>query len=945
MGWLRPLPVVFAALALAACRAAPYRVPPRPDPVVTALEIVTPAAELQAAHRVDVKLDLASDLTVEAVGVAFRLFPKVQYEVHDPNIVSWVLGSSAYDVTAPGGQFTAQLELPYDVPEGDYVVVTEIDPLDTIAERDEEDQLGAPVPIHVLVERRDQTRLMLDEPELDTPAFELSFVTTDTPPEPIGLTLVVGAEAAAPVEGAVLSACLRAPGGDCTSLPFDVWNGSAADGSFQRTLPLPAVVPGDPTSVHLDLRLAPALEASFAALERSVSTACVAGVDACVAQYGLRQPCTTECLGTPPPTAEHADWKALDACLLKCIPFTVEASLEAPGVTLYDPPGASPGRKVTADLQLAAPPPVTPLAPAVLSIRSLTEPIFRREGADFPQCDRNSIDLVADKGTCQEPVVWSVTQDPVWQGWPIGTIAGADTTAVYSPYVRMIDPPWGYMSCIPLASRDDGITKVHVRATACGQTAELVIAELNGPGASVSPKTADVLIGATGTLEFKALISSCTVSADTTWSIVEANDGSLGTIERTADPLTVNYRPPASLAAGAATATLRAYSASCDRFDDTATIHLGYAKSLAFEKSFDKSFGGSFFGAGVNLHGGASVDATGGHASAYAIVPVRVFGKEIELLSVKDDATVDPRKPDSSTFTHRMDAFEETVANVSCPGADICTGTAKLWSTDKCMPGGDPPVCRGTGYLKACKKTSDCAGLAGLSCRKGLCTKKCDEPSDCQNGLCEGVLGKGKFQQTFVIVVIPVTVEGSVCAEFGVDASLALLPAPDHNSFALKVGPYFEVNGYASAAIGYTGILAVGIRGEIVLLRNDLYAEAKADLTVVAFGPNCPLAGGCFRGKLTESLNDVLQGGSGLIYLFADYPTIRWCTWYPCFGTARAKKTLASWGPLFEQDWTCDSCDTAADCGVGVSCVDGECADGHRALVCRHQSYFMSVGP
>ncbi|MCM2333411.1 MAG: hypothetical protein NDI82_05630 [Anaeromyxobacteraceae bacterium] len=941
---LLPGCLLVLACAAAGCRDAK----PKPNPHIGTLTVLTPAAEVQSAHRLTVEVELLTDHAVEAVGVAYRAFPRADYDAHAPDIVSWVLGSSAHDAAVAGGRFIDELEVPADVPAGDYYLVPEVDPLRTIDESDEQDQLGAPVPFSVLDERRDQVRLVLSSAALDTPTFELSFVTTATPPEPLGLSLIVEAEAMAPVESVALSACLRPPGGDCSAMPLGIWDRSGGEPRYLDRLPLPALAPGDPTAVHLDLRLDPALEPALDAVAGAVAQACLASVPTCAMNHGLLESSVEECLAAVSPDPAHTDLAGLKACLLKLVPFMVEATAEVtdPAVVLWDPPVA-PGRSTSVRLQLLAPRPVTPVVPAPLVIRPLAAPMLAQHGGDVPRCSPASLDLVVDKGACPEPVSWTVRTLPGWTpAWPVGTVTATEFGATYTPYeMPLIDGAgqvWAYGSCAP-PDRSPGVNKLLVEATACGQSAALEVTEQNGGGAIVYPAEVEVTPGAPGTVEFRANFDDCLAAAvDTDWSLVDSGFGTaLGDLEPTGDRLVTRWRPPAGIAGGSATVTLRAHSAGCSLTSD-ATLRLSIPRTLAFEKSYVKWLGGDLFGAGVDLYGGAFVDAAGARASAHAIVPLTVFGADVRLFAATDAATVDPRAGGASAFHHNIDVFGYSVNRLDCPGDEACGGTWNPWSESKCVPEGKPPVCVGAAYARACKTTTDCAGLPGLSCKNKLCTKKCDEPSDCTGGACEGAIQPGPYKRTFVIVVVPVTVEGKVCAEVGIQAQLNLL-TPVPNQLGLQVGPYFEVSGYASAAIGYTGILAVGVRGELVLVRDDFSGGASATLEVVSGGQlGCVLPEGCIQGTLRESVGNVLQGGQGQVYLFADYPTLRWCGWYPCFGTARAKKTLAAWGPLFEVENRCDFCTAGADCPVGVACVDGECLDGGRGILCREQRYFMS---
>jgi hypothetical protein len=228
-----------------------------------------------------------------------------------------------------------------------------------------------------------------------------------------------------------------------------------------------------------------------------------------------------------------------------------------------------------------------------------------------------------------------------------------------------------------------------------------------------------------------------------------------------------------------------------------------------------------------------------------------------------------------------------------------------------------------------------------------MCTRKCDEPDDCPDGICGGSIPASPYKRVFVIVVVPVTVEGQLCADYGIDARFNLL-TPTPNVFSATLNPYFELGGYASAAVGVSGILALGVRGEIVLVRDDFLATVAAEVRLLPQGPSCPYAAGCIQGRLNESVENDLQGGKGKVFLFADYPTLKWCRWYPCIRTDRATKTLASWGSLFQVANYCNWCDSSAQCG-SATCVPAPggtghvCDDGYPGWLCREQHVFVSA--
>ncbi len=943
--WLRVLPVALSLLVHVGCSSDKPPARPLPNLRPTGVSVLTANQDVQVSHRLDVQVGIFSDTALQGVGVAFRLFPRAQYDAHDENIESWVLGSTAYDIPAGDKTFDAELQVPYDVPAGEYYVVPDVDPLDTIAESDETDQYGAKAPLVVRDDHKDQPRLMIHEATLDGPSFELSWAT-GVPPGPLGLTLLVGAEANpdAPVSNSEITACVRGPKTGWTGCsPLGIWDSA---GAHAPKLVVPELLPGDPTSVHVDLSFGPDLAAAFDALVDGVATACLADVDACVEPYGAQPACVRDCVA-PAVGNPAADPVALRACLLKCLPFTIEATIGKPDVVLYEPAGATPGRTATANLQLLAPRPVSPVVPPPLEIKPLADPVIGMScEQSFCICDPKTLEFVAERRECAEEVRWSVRLAPGYEG-SAGSILPADLFASYTP-----------QEC------SDGLPtrKVVVEANACGATASVVVT-IQGIDLSVAVQPAQVAVdaGAAGTVDFKALVVTNCPAPTHEWTL-EVDDAyrarftdeqgrtDIGSIERTG-AVTLRYRPPKWMRAGVpAPVNLRA-KAVCQvqggtlEAEDTATIDVGLAKALRYEKAYVKGFSSSLFAAGVDLYAGAVLDRDGGKADANAKVPVKVFGAGFNVLDVSNHASVDPRPSGVAHFLHKIDAFGFTVNTMTCPGDEFCTKEIQPWSDSKCIPSGPPPICMGDRYDKPCKKSAECTG--GLRCINKLCTKKCDAPDDCPDGVCLGSLAPGPYKKVFVIVIVPVTVEGKICADYGIQASIDLLGSEPHNQFSASFGPFFELGGYASAAVGYSGIFAFGVRGEIVLVRDDFTGKVAAAIDIVekdadlgTSGEHCPYDAGCILASLRESVENDLQGGKGKVFLFVDYPTLKWCRWYPCIRTARSTKTLASWGSVFEIASTCDWCRSDADCSAnphGGTCVDGTCRDGFPGLLCREQ--------
>jgi hypothetical protein len=100
---------------------------------------------------------------------------------------------------------------------------------------------------------------------------------------PLAIATVLASEGGdpdVPVPNAEVTACVRGPNTDCVALPLGIWDGAA--GRHLPNLVVPQLVPGEPTSVHLDLHFGEDLASVFQALLEQAAQACLANVQTCV---------------------------------------------------------------------------------------------------------------------------------------------------------------------------------------------------------------------------------------------------------------------------------------------------------------------------------------------------------------------------------------------------------------------------------------------------------------------------------------------------------------------------------------------------------------------------------------------------------------------------------------------------------------------------------------
>ncbi|MCB9871341.1 MAG: hypothetical protein H6836_03385 [Planctomycetes bacterium] len=122
----------------------------------------------------------------------------------------------------------------------------------------------------------------------------------------------------------------------------------------------------------------------------------------------------------------------------------------------------------------------------------------------------------------------------------------------------------------------------------------------------------------------------------------------------------------------------------------------------------------------------------------------------------------------------------------------------------------------------------------------------------------------------------------------------------DSGNMSLAGTPYAELSAHASAVV-YLGVVKGGVKGEMSLIRDDY--ENK-----VSFGEVILLNGGtAIRSTLRMTVTNTLTGPNGRLYLFADYPGVKWCSTFlgriPCgIQWHHAEKTLVKFQTFQKQD-------------------------------------------
>ena len=119
-------------------------------------------------------------------------------------------------------------------------------------------------------------------------------------------------------------------------------------------------------------------------------------------------------------------------------------------------------------------------------------------------------------------------------------------------------------------------------------------------------------------------------------------------------------------------------------------------------------------------------------------------------------------------------------------------------------------------------------------------------------------------------------------------------------------GPFARLEATATGAIGIP-ILKAGFGGTLTLIDEQFRVEVTTGLAFF-FDTVDGVSRTGFEGSLSMSVINTLEGPKGELFLFVDYPVVKWCTGllgnqFPCgLPTVRLKRTVAKFGSFVKQD-------------------------------------------
>ncbi len=246
-------------------------------------------SDTQAGYPVNMTVGISSVEDVTDVPVSFYLLNKgqadaaegndadvqasyhsiqtVQVETGQAEVEQYHWGSITFASLKAGNHpYHATMDVPEDVPAGEYYIIVHVDPANAIAEIDEgknnsvyisgeiqiaNDTIATKTPNIVLesvILDRDAVLLGSEEEVIDyLPGDPYPPEPTDPDVEDFGATAKLSISGIADVADVLLTMCIEVPGSGCE--PVEIWNSETSQ--YEHQLVVATISPGEPTSVHL----------------------------------------------------------------------------------------------------------------------------------------------------------------------------------------------------------------------------------------------------------------------------------------------------------------------------------------------------------------------------------------------------------------------------------------------------------------------------------------------------------------------------------------------------------------------------------------------------------------------------------------------------------------------------------------------------------------------
>jgi hypothetical protein len=377
---------------------------------------------------------------------------------------------------------------------------------------------------------------------------------------------------------------------------------------------------------------------------------------------------------------------------------------------------------------------------------------------------------------------------------------------------------------------------------------------------------------------------------------------------------------------------------------------------LESEEGTQAGFDGKNFGVGFKFDSGASLDELGAKASVEGSVEVKIFPAffpKFDFMRLESNAQlvpgeshadlVDPEAPagETSSFSMYFWFFNEVVmlaqgelgevrgipvppfdlpneqtlgytyppADPECPSNDkdkdgflndLAGQERTLCQTDQAGPppsrcndkiDPDEDACPDEPGLPVSENNKNgCPGTDGIA-----------PESDCPGTDPFSISKEVTYNQLFFVGPVPFTASATVGGEIGFDLYANIQPI----GLAVKAGPFAKLEVTITGAVGIR-VLRAGFGGTLTLIDEQFYGNVTAGLTFITDLTEGEDAVG-FELSMRMSATNTLTGPQGELFLFADYPGVKWCSVLgkslPCGVTSiRTKKELARFRTFVKED-------------------------------------------
>jgi len=360
----------------------------------------------------------------------------------------------------------------------------------------------------------------------------------------------------------------------------------------------------------------------------------------------------------------------------------------------------------------------------------------------------------------------------------------------------------------------------------------------------------------------------------------------------------------------------------------------------------EAGFHGENFGVRFKFDSGASLDNRGAIAFVGGSVPVRIFkSPEFDFMRLDARAQVvpadDPQPPEGETSEFDLVLVGVNPLSLVNPLSNptyvsLYTKHLDLGHTypgeedddcgdEDCEPA-DPPPCpdNDTDLDEILNPVLDddgneissgddeCPDEPGFIGNKGCPYSDPADPDYLPNPVPTGCPATQEFSvskaviynQLFFVGPVPFTASASVGGTIGFELYANIQPF----GLAAKAAPFAKLEATITGAVGIPALKA-GFGGTLTFIDERFHANVTTALTF-----SYPEGGGLpigFEGHFSMSVINTLTGPEGELFLFTDYPKVKWCTkrvlgrllTYPCGKrNIRNKLVLAKFEPFVKED-------------------------------------------